>query len=181
MNFLSILVLLGGLAFFLYGMHAMSSGLEKIAGGRLQKVLKKLTSNPFKSLALGAIITIAIQSSSALTVMLVGLVNSGIMQFSQTIGVLMGSNIGTTLTAWLLSLSGISGDRLILQLCKPEYFSLAIALVGVIMIMMSKKQRHKDIGSVFVGFAVLIYGMKMMSDAVSPLADMPEFNQISCS
>ncbi len=178
MNFLSILVLLGGLAFFLYGMHAMSSGLEKIAGGRLQKVLKKLTSNPFKSLALGAIITIAIQSSSALTVMLVGLVNSGIMQFSQTIGVLMGSNIGTTLTAWLLSLSGISGDRLILQLCKPEYFSLAIALVGVIMIMMSKKQRHKDIGSVFVGFAVLIYGMKMMSDAVSPLADMPEFTHL---
>ena len=123
MDIFSVFTLCGGLAFFLFGMHIMSSSLEKIAGGKLELTLKKLTSNPFKSLLLGAGITIAIQSSSAMTVMLVGLVNSGIMELSQTVGLIMGSNIGTTLTAWILSMAGIEGDNLLISLLKPENFS----------------------------------------------------------
>ena len=123
MDIFSVFTLCGGLAFFLFGMHIMSSSLEKIAGGKLELTLKKLTSNPFKSLLLGAGITIAIQSSSAMTVMLVGLVNSGIMELSQTVGLIMGSNIGTTLTAWILSMAGIEGDNLLISMLKPENFS----------------------------------------------------------
>ena len=175
MNIYSILQLCGGLAFFLFGMHVMSGSLEKLAGGNLQKILKEVTSNPIKSLFFGAIVTIAIQSSSALTVMLVGLVNSGIMELAQTVGVIMGSNIGTTLTAWILSLSGIESDNLFISMLKPENFSPVIALIGVIMIMGSKKEKHKDVGIIMAGFAVLMYGMQLMSGAVSPLADMPEF------
>lgn len=175
MNIYSILQLCGGLAFFLFGMHVMSGSLEKLAGGNLQKILKEVTSNPIKSLFFGAIVTIAIQSSSALTVMLVGLVNSGIMELAQTVGVIMGSNIGTTLTAWILSLSGIESDNLFISMLKPENFSPVIALIGVIMIMGSKKEKRKDVGSIMAGFAVLMYGMQLMSGAVSPLADMPEF------
>ena len=175
MNIYSILQLCGGLAFFLFGMHVMSGSLEKLAGGNLQKILKEVTSNPIKSLFFGAIVTIAIQSSSALTVMLVGLVNSGIMELAQTVGVIMGSNIGTTLTAWILSLSGIESDNLFISMLKPENFSPVIALIGVIMIMGSKKEKRKDVGIIMAGFAVLMYGMQLMSDAVSPLADMPEF------
>ncbi len=175
MNIYSILQLCGGLAFFLFGMHVMSGSLEKLAGGNLQKILKEMTSNPIKSLFFGAVITIAIQSSSALTVMLVGLVNSGIMELAQTVGVIMGSNIGTTLTAWILSLSGIESDNLFISMLKPENFSPVIALIGVIMIMGSKKEKRKDIGVIMAGFAVLMYGMQLMSGAVSPLADMPEF------
>ena len=178
MNVFSLITLAGGLAFFLYGMHVMSTGLEKMAGGKLEGALKKMTSNPFKSLLLGAGITIAIQSSSAMTVMLVGLVNSGIMELGQTIGVIMGSNIGTTLTAWLLSMVGIESDNFFLTLLKPENFSLIFAFVGVTFIMMSKDDRKKDIGSIFVGFAVLMFGMRLMSDAVSPLADMPGFSKL---
>lgn len=175
MNIYSILQLCGGLAFFLFGMHVMSGSLEKLAGGNLQKILKEVTSNPIKSLFFGAIVTIAIQSSSALTVMLVGLVNSGIMELAQTVGVIMGSNIGTTLTAWILSLSGIESDHLFISMLKPENFSPVIALIGVIMIMGSKKEKRKDVGIIMAGFAVLMYGMQLMSGAVSPLADMPEF------
>lgn len=175
MNIYSILQLCGGLAFFLFGMHVMSGSLEKLAGGNLQKILKEVTSNPIKSLFFGAIVTIAIQSSSALTVMLVGLVNSGIMELAQTVGVIMGSNIGTTLTAWILSLSGIESDNLFISMLKPENFSPVIALIGVIMIMGSKKEKHKVVGIIMAGFAVLMYGMQLMSGAVSPLADMPEF------
>lgn len=178
MDIFSVITLLGGLAFFLYGMNVMSSGLEKLAGGKLEIVLKKMTSNKFKSLLLGMGITIAIQSSSALTVMLVGLVNSGIMELSQTIGVLMGSNVGTTLTAWILSLSGIEGDNIFLKMLKPESFSPIIALIGVIMIMMAKHNRTKDIGKIMVGFSVLMTGMTLMSGAVSPLADSPQFSHI---
>ena len=168
MNIYSILQLCGGLAFFLFGMHVMSGSLEKLAGGNLQKILKEVTSNPVKSLFFGAIVTIAIQSSSALTVMLVGLVNSGIMELAQTVGVIMGSNIGTTLTAWILSLSGIESDNLFISMLKPENFSPVIALIGVIMIMGSKKEKRKDVG-------IIMAGMQLMSGAVSPLADMPEF------
>ncbi len=175
MDLFSLITLIGGLAFFLYGMHVMSSGLEKLAGGKLEKTLRKMTSNPFKSLLLGAGITIAIQSSSAMTVMLVGLVNSGIMQLGQTVGVIMGSNIGTTLTAWILSLSGIQSDVFWLRLLKPENFSPIFAMVGVTMIMASKSTRRKDVGGILVGFSVLMFGMNLMSSAVSPLADVPEF------
>ena len=178
MDIFSVFTLCGGLAFFLYGMSVMSSGLEKAAGGRLEQMLKKMTANPFKSLLLGAGITIAIQSSSAMTVMLVGLVNSGIMELSQTVGVIMGSNIGTTLTAWILSLAGIESDAVWLRMLKPESFSPIVAFIGIILIMVSRDDRRRSAGSIMVGFAVLMYGMELMSDSVSPLADMPQFSAI---
>ncbi|MBQ6251634.1 Na/Pi cotransporter family protein [Ruminococcus sp.] len=178
MNIFSICTLCGGLAFFLFGMHVMSQSLEKIAGGKLEATLKKMTSNPFKSLALGAGITIAVQSSSAMTVMLVGLVNSGIMQLEQTVGVIMGSNIGTTLTAWLLSTAGIKSDNVLISMLKPENFAPIVALIGIIMIMMSKKKKRQDIGTIMVGFAVLMFGMELMKDAVSPLAEMEGFSKL---
>lgn len=178
MNIFSLFTLCGGIAFFLYGMTVMSSRLEKLAGGRLEQMLRKMTDNPFKSLLLGAGITIAIQSSSAMTVMLVGLVNSGIMQLGQTVGVIMGSNVGTTLTAWILSLSGIDSESLWLQLLKPENFAPVIALAGVIMRTASSDGRRRSAGSIMVGFALLMTGMEMMKEAVSPLADMPEFTSI---
>ncbi len=167
-----VFTLLGGLAFFLYGMNVMSSGLEKLAGGKLEKTLKRMTSNTIMSMGLGAGITIAIQSSSALTVMLVGLVNSGIMALEQTVGVIFGSNIGTTLTAWILSLAGIEGGgNFFLELLKPKNFSPIVALIGIILIMMSKSDRKKDIGTIMVGFAVLMFGMTLMGDAVEPLGN----------
>ena len=178
MNIFSICTLCGGLAFFLFGMHIMSQSLEKIAGGKLESTLKKMTSNPFKSLALGAGITIAVQSSSAMTVMLVGLVNSGIMQLEQTVGVIMGSNIGTTLTAWLLSTAGIESDNVLISMLKPENFAPIVALAGIIMIMMSKKKKRQDIGTIMVGFAVLMFGMELMKNAVSPLAEMEDFSKL---
>ncbi len=174
----AIIELLGGLAFFLYGMNVMSSGLEKMAKGKLEKTLIKVTENKFLALIFGAAITIAIQSSSALTVMLVGLVNSGLLHFGQTIGVLMGSNIGTTLTAWILSLAGIEGDSLFLNLLKPKNFSLIFALVGIVMIMMSKKQKKKNIGAILVGFAVLMFGMNLMSEAMEPLTKEEGFTSL---
>ena len=178
MDIFSVFTLCGGLAFFLYGMTTMSKSLEKMAGGKLERLLKRMTSNPFKSLLLGAGITIAIQSSSAMTVMLVGLVNSGVMELGQTIGVIMGYNIGTTLTAWILSLTGIESESIFVNLLKPENFSPVIALVGIILIMGSKKQKRRDIGRIMVGFAILMYGMELMKDSVSPLADMPEFSRL---
>ena len=178
MDIFSVFTLCGGLAFFLYGMTTMSKSLEKMAGGKLERILKRMTSNPLKSLLLGAGITIAIQSSSAMTVMLVGLVNSGVMELGQTIGVIMGSNIGTTLTAWILSLTGIQSENVFVNLLKPENFSPVIALVGIILIMGSKKQRRRDVGRIMVGFAILMYGMELMKNAVSPLADMPEFSSL---
>ena len=175
MDIFSLFNLCGGVAFFLYGMSVMSSGLEKMAGGRLEQMLRKMTDNPVKSLLLGAGITVAIQSSSAMTVMLVGLVNSGIMELGQTIGVIMGSNVGTTLTAWILSLTGIQGESVWLRMLKPEVFSPVAALVGIILIMGGKSDRRRSAGSILVGFAVLMFGMELMKNAVSPLADMPEF------
>lgn len=178
MSIINIIMLFGGLAFFLYGMNVMSSGLEKMAGGKLESALSKMTDNLFKSMFLGAGITIAIQSSSALTVMLVGLVNSGIMHFGKTIGVIMGSNIGTTLTAWITSLAGIESDNIWMSLLKPANFSLVFAFVGILLIMLSNKQKKKDIGSILVGFAVLMAGMGLMGDAMEPLSEMPEFQEI---
>ncbi len=174
----AVITLLGGLAFFLYGMNVMSGGLEKMAKGKLEKTLIKVTDKKPLALMFGAGITIAIQSSSALTVMLVGLVNSGLLEFGQTIGVLMGSNIGTTLTAWILSLAGIEGDNLLLELLKPKNFSLVFALIGILMIMASKKQKRKDVGAILIGFAVLMFGMNLMSDAMKPLTQKEGFTSL---
>lgn len=178
MDIFSVITLMGGLTFFLFGMNVMSGSLEKMAGGRLEEMLRKMTASPWISMVLGAVITIAVQSSSATTVMLVGLVNSGIMQFSQTINIIFGANIGTTLTAWITSLSGIQSDVFWIQMLKPKNFSPLLAFAGILMIMLSRKETRKSIGTVFVGFAVLMYGMEMMAGAVSPLADMPEFEML---
>ena len=178
MDIFDLFMLLGGLAFFLFGMNAMSGGLEQLAGGKLESSLRRMTSNRFLGMILGAVITIAVQSSSAVTVMLVGFVNSGIMGLGQTIGVIMGSNIGTTLTAMLTSLVGLESDNVWLKLLKPEHFSLFFAFIGAALHMMSKKPKRKNIGNILVGFAVLMYGMKLMSTSVSGLADSPEFSSI---
>lgn len=175
MDIFSIISLLGGLAFFLYGMKVMSDGLEKSANGKLNTNLKKVTKNRFLAMLFGAGMTIAVQSSSAVTVMLVGLVNSGILEFGQTIGVLMGSNIGTTLTAWILSLAGIDSDVIWLNLLKPANFAPLFALIGIIMVMAGKKQKSQSIGNVLIGFAILMFGMNLMSESMEPLGKMPEF------
>ena len=178
MTIFNLISMIGGLTFFLYGMNVMSSSLEKMAGGKLEEMLRKMTANPLMSLTLGAVITIAVQSSSAVTVMLVGLVNSGIMSFTQTVHVVFGSNIGTTLTAWLTSLAGIESSSFWMQMLKPINFSPLLAFVGIGFIMLSKNDKKKTLGTIFVGFAILMFGMDVMSDAVSPLADMPEFGQL---
>ena len=178
MDIFSVLSMIGGLALFLFGMHAMGEGLSKTSGGRLEKILEKLTSNPLKAVLLGAGVTAVIQSSSATTVMVVGFVNSGIMKLSQAVGIIMGANIGTTATSWILSLSGIEGDNLFIKLLKPSSFSPILAIIGVAYIMFSKREKIKDIGMILVGFAILMTGMDMMSDAVKPLANVPEFTNI---
>ncbi len=178
MNIFSVLTLIGGLAFFLFGMNVMSGSLEKMAGGKLELLLKKMTANPIISLVMGAVITIAIQSSSATTVMMVGLVNSGIMDFAQTLHIIFGANIGTTLTSWILSLSGIESDAVWMQMLKPENFAPLFAMVGIVMTMVCKSDKKRSIGTVLVGFAVLIFGMNLMGEAVSPLADSPAFAQL---
>lgn len=178
MDIFSFITLFGGLALFLFGMNQMSASLEKLAGGKMEAILNRMTSNRFKGLLLGCGITIAIQSSSAVTVMLVGLVNSGIMDLSNTVGVIMGSNIGTTVTAWIMSMIGISSDNFFIKMLKPESFSPIMALVGVIMMMTCKTSKKRDIGNIMVGFAILMYGMQFMSNSVSPLADSPKFESI---
>lgn len=178
MNIFSIFSLFGGLALFLYGMNILGAGLDKVAGGKLERILEKLTSNPLSAVALGTIVTAIIQSSSATTVMVVGFVNSGIMKLSQAIGIIMGANLGTTATAWILSLSGIEGDSFFIQLLKPSNFSPIFALIGIILIMFVKSSRKKDIGQIMIGFAILMFGMENMSSAVRPLADIPEFRNI---
>ena len=178
MDIFSLFTLLGGLAFFLYGMNIMSGGLEKMVGGKLERVLQSMTSNKIKSLVLGAVITIAIQSSSAMTVMLVGLVNSGIMELGQTTVVTMGSSVGTTLTAWILSAAGIQSDNFFLRLLKPESFSPIVALIGILLVTQKKNDRRKNIGTILLGFAILMFGMTLMSESVSPLAEMPFFQEM---
>ncbi len=178
MDIFDVLTMLGGLALFLYGMHTMGEGLTKVSGGRLERILEKLTSNPVKAVLLGAMVTAVIQSSSATTVMVVGFVNSGIMKLNQAIGIIMGANIGTTITAWILSLSGIESDSLFMQFLKPSNFAPVLALVGIVFIMFFNSQKKKDIGMILIGFAVLMFGMDTMSGAVKPLADVPEFTGI---
>ncbi len=178
MGLTEVLNLVGGLALFLFGMNAMGDGLEKLAGGKLEKLLEKMTSSTFKGFLVGMLVTAVIQSSSATTVMVVGFVNSGIMKLSRAIGVIMGANVGTTITAWVLSLTGIEGDSLIMTMLKPTSFSPILAIIGIAFIMFCKTQKKKDIGGILVGFAILMFGMDMMSDAVAGLAEVPEFGEI---
>ena len=178
MDIFGLLTLVGGLALFLYGMNVMGAGLEKMSGGKLERILETLTSNPIKAVLLGAGVTAVIQSSSATTVMVVGFVNSGIMKLSQAVGIIMGANVGTTFTAWILSLTGIQGDSILINLLKPSSFSPILALIGIILYTMAKSDKKKDVGEIMLGFAVLMFGMESMSGAVEPLADVPEFTSI---
>ena len=175
MNFFSILTLLGGLAMFLYGMQVMGDGLAKVSGGKLEQILENLTSSKWKAVLLGMCVTAVIQSSSATTVMVVGFVNSGIMKLTQAVGIIMGANIGTTITSWILSLTGIESSNFFISLLKPSSFSPILAMVGIILLTFTKSSRKKDIGTIMLGFAVLMFGMESMSGAVKPLADVPEF------
>lgn len=178
MDFFGVLTMLGGLALFLYGMETMGKGLSQISGGKLERILERLTSSPLKAVLLGAGVTAVIQSSSATTVMVVGFVNSGIMKLTQAVGIIMGANIGTTITSWILSLSGIESSNFFLRLLKPSSFSPALALAGVCLLMFARREKQKDVGTILVGFAILMTGMDTMSGAVKPLADVPEFTGI---
>ncbi len=178
MDIFDILTMIGGLCLFLFGMNLMGDGLERAAGSGLRSLLSKLTSNRFLGFLTGLAVTAVIQSSSATTVMVVGFVNSGLMELSQAIGVIMGANIGTTVTAWILSLGGIEGDSLFIQLLKPTSFTPILALIGIIFQMFAKEGRKKDIGSVLLGFAVLMFGMDTMSGAVEGLKDVPWFSEM---
>ncbi|MDE6619493.1 MAG: Na/Pi cotransporter family protein [Lachnospiraceae bacterium] len=175
MDFFDLLTMAGGLALFLYGMHLLSEGLEKLSGGRLERILENLTNNRIKAVLLGAGVTAVIQSSSATTVMVVGFVNSGIMKLSQAIGIIMGANVGTTITSWLLSLTGIESDNFFLQLVKPTSFSPVLAVIGVIFIIFLKSGKKRDLGAILVGFAILMTGMDTMSSAMKPLSQVPWF------
>ena len=178
MNIFDLLTMVGGLALFLYGMKVMGDSLTKMAGSKMAIVLEQLTNNRLSGVLLGTIVTAIIQSSSATTVMVVGFVNSGIMNLSQAVGVIMGANIGTTVTSWLLSLTGIQGDAIWVQMLKPSSFAPVIAIVGIILLMVSKDNGKKEsIASIMIGFAVLMFGMETMSDAVAPLANNPAFGK----
>lgn len=177
MTIFHVFSLFGGLALFLFGMDIMGKALEKQAGGQLQKILSRLTDSPIKGFFLGLVVTAVIQSSSATTVMVVGFVNSGIMQLHQAIGIIMGSNVGTTVTSWILSLSGLEGDSLLIQMLKPTSFSPVLAFIGIILYM-CKSERKKGVGTIMVGFAVLMTGMTTMSDAVAPLQNEAWFTSL---
>lgn len=178
MDIFGVLSLIGGLAIFLYGMDLLGEGLTGASGGKLEKILEKLTSNPLKAVLLGAGVTAVIQSSSATTVMVVGFVNSGIMKLSQAVGVIMGANIGTTITSWILSLTGIESSNIFISLLKPTSFSPVLATVGIVFLMFLKKDSLKNPGKIMIGFALLMYGMDAMSSSVAPLAEVPQFASI---
>ncbi len=176
MDIFGLFTMLGGLALFLYGMSVMGDGLTSVSGGKLETILENLTSKKWKAVILGAFVTAIIQSSSATTVMVVGFVNSGIMQLSQAVGIIMGANVGTTITSWLLSLTGISGTSFLIKLLKPSSFSPILALIGIVLYMTAKNDsKKKNIGNILLGFAVLMFGMETMSGAVKPLADNERF------
>lgn len=175
MDFFGVLQLIGGLCLFLFGMETMGDGLKRASGSKLEQILGTLTSNVPKGVLLGLVVTAVIQSSSATTVMLVGFVNSGIMKLRQAIPVIMGANIGTTATAWLISLTGLEGDSFFIEMLKPMSFSPILAAIAIVFIMFTHSERKHNIGMVLIGFAVLMYGMDIMSSAVKPLADVPEF------
>lgn len=178
MDIFGILTMIGGLALFLFGMHTMGDGLSKVSGGRLEQILEKLTNNPIKAVLVGCGVTAVIQSSSATTVMVVGFVNSGIMKLSQAVGIIMGANIGTTVTSWILSLSGIESENFLIRFLKPTSFSPVLAIIGIAFILFSRKEKKQNIGLILIGFAVLMFGMDTMSGAVKPLANVPEFTSI---
>lgn len=178
MSIFNVLSMIGGLSLFLYGMHVMGDALAKMSGGKLEKILERLTSNKIMAVLLGAGVTAVIQSSSATTVMVVGFVNSGIMKLKQAVGIIMGANIGTTITSWLLSLTGIDGGSIFIKLLKPTSFSPILAVIGVVFLVFCKSEKKHNIGSILLGFAVLMFGMDAMSEAVAPLADVPEFTNI---
>ena len=174
----SILTLLGSLGLFLYGMTLMSEALQKVAGDKLRNILAAMTSNSLSRILTGLFITAVIQSSSATTVMVVSFVNAGLLSLVQSIGVIMGANIGTTITTWLLSLVGIEGDSIFIKLLKPTSFSPIIALIGVILIMCAKSGKKRDVGGILIGFAILMFGMTTMGEAVAPLSTNEEFAEI---
>lgn len=178
MTIFDILALVGGLAMFLFGMNYMGNSLERLGGGKFESILEKMTNNPIKGVLLGAGVTAVIQSSSAVTVMTVGFVNSGIMSLRQVTGIIMGSNIGTTITSWILSLTGIESSNIFVSMLKPTSFTPILGLIGIGLHMMSKSEKKKEVGSILLGFAVLMFGMDAMSDAVAPLKDVPEFTSI---
>ncbi|MGI6742272.1 MAG: Na/Pi cotransporter family protein [Eubacteriales bacterium] len=178
MSFFDVLNLIGGLSLFLFGMTLMGHGLERRAGNSLKSLLSKLTTNKLAGLFTGLGVTAVIQSSSATTVMVVGFVNSGLMTLTQAINVIMGANIGTTVTAWILSLAGINSDNFLVSLLKPTSFTPVLALIGLIFYMTGKNDKKKDTGTIFLGFAILMFGMDTMSTSVSGLADVPEFRQL---
>ncbi|MFI3325814.1 MAG: Na/Pi cotransporter family protein [Clostridia bacterium] len=178
MTFFDFLTFVGGLAFFLFGMNQLSAGLETMVGGKFENTLKKMTSNRFFALTLGAFVTATVQSSSAVTVMLVGLVNSNIMSLSQSVGVIMGSNIGTTITSWILSLVGLEGGNFFTKMLKPSSFAPIVAFIGIILLMFSKSNKKKNIATICLGFAILMTGMSLMSDAVAGLEDVPAFQNL---
>jgi len=178
MDFTNVLALIGGVALFLFGMSVMGDALEKSAGSKLSSLLDKLTSNPVKGFALGAVVTAIIQSSSATTVMMVGFVNSGVMSLANVIPIIMGANVGTTITAWILSLSGISGEGFLMTMLKPTSFTPILAVIGIVFYLFLKDSKKKDVGLILLGFSVLIFGMDYMTSAVKPLANVPEFQEI---
>lgn len=178
MDFFDFLTMVGGLALFLYGMSLLGEGLSQASGGRLERILEKLTQSPVKAVLVGAGVTAVIQSSSATTVMVVGFVNSGIMKLEQAVGIIMGANIGTTVTSWILGLTGIDSSSFIVQMLKPTSFSPILAIIGVGILMFSHKEKYKNMATILVGFAVLMFGMDTMSGAVKPLAEVPEFTGI---
>lgn len=177
MSIFNIFVLLGGLAMFLYGMDVMGKNLEQTAGGKLQVILSKMTSSPLRGFLLGLAVTAVIQSSSATTVMVVGFVNSGLMDLYQSVGVIMGANVGTTVTSWLLSLTGLQGESFIIQMLSPDAWAPLLGFTGILLFMFGK-ERQKGIGQIFLGFAILMTGMDLMSSATAPLADVPWFGDL---
>lgn len=178
MSIFHVITMVGGLALFLYGMHILGEGLSKLSGGRLEAVLAKMTDYPLKGVLLGAAVTAVIQSSSATTVMVVGFVNSGIMQLKQAVGIIMGANVGTTVTSWILSLSGLESDHIFVRMLKPENFAPLLAMLGVIFLMFCKTERKAVGGNILLGFSILMMGMNTMSSAVEPLKDVPEFTRM---
>ena len=173
----TVFALLGGIAMFLYGMKVMGTGLERVSGSKLEGILEKLSDKMIKGVLLGAVVTAIIQSSAATTVMVVGFVNSGIMKLAQATGIIMGANIGTTATAWILSLTGVTGDSFFVQILKPANFAPLFAFVGIVMIMLSKSSKTRDVGSILVGFGILMVGMNTMIDAMEPITSLPGFNE----
>lgn len=178
MDFFDFLTMVGGVALFLYGMNMLGDGLSQASGGRMEKILERLTNNSLKAVLVGAGVTAVIQSSSATTVMVVGFVNSGIMKLQQAVGIIMGANIGTTITSWILGMSGIDSSSFVIRLLKPTSFSPILAVIGIAIMMFAKKDKQKNAATIMIGFAILMFGMDTMSGAVEGLADVPEFTNI---